>query len=78
MAQSEGGLKSRVLDFTANLGHPAPFTDREKGDLSTAQADTIAGAKVKEKASVCCGRLDKSCRAADDEFAQVTTGAWRS
>jgi hypothetical protein len=40
--------------------------ERTKRDFSTAQTDTLAGAKAEEKASVCCGR--------DDKFAAMLRG----
>jgi hypothetical protein len=40
--------------------------ERTKRDFSTAQTDTLAGAKAEEKPSVCFGRNDK--------FATMLTG----
>jgi len=41
------------------VGKLAGLHERAKRDFSTAQTDTLAGAKVEEKASVCFGRNDK-------------------
>jgi hypothetical protein len=44
--------------------------EKAKRDFSTAQADTFAGAKAEEKASVCFGRNDKfAAKLADRSFA---------
>jgi hypothetical protein len=79
IAQRGIGFESQVHDSTANLGYPENFADRANRDFSTAQIDTFfAGAKLKEKASVCCARNDKFCGGADDKFTGVlTTGSWR-
>jgi len=43
----------------SRVGKPSELRERTKRDFSTAQTGTFAGAKVKEKASVCFGRNDK-------------------
>jgi hypothetical protein len=65
-------------------GNPARLRDGSKRDFSTAQTDTFAGAKAKEKASVCFGRNDKfaamlmagkfAVTLTNDKFAAMLTG----